>query len=61
MSRNWTVENLERKAFLCSNWDWRNFNFWVTDIKDAHRLTKDEAMHIVRSFPAIWLCARQIP
>ncbi len=56
----WTVENLQRGVFLCENWDGRTTSEWVSDIKKAKRLTKSEVMHIVRLYPALDLCGRQI-
>jgi hypothetical protein len=59
--RNWTVDNLDNGTFLPKNWGWgwRGFGDWVA-LERAQRLTEAEAMHIVRSFPAFNLCARQV-
>jgi hypothetical protein len=57
---NWTVEDLDRNVFIPVIEEFRGTANWVADIKKAKKMTEDEAMHIVRCYPALNLCARQI-
>ena len=62
MDRSWTVENLDNQCFLPRDWDGQiRGTLWVAEASKAKRMTREEALHIVRSYPALNLCASRPP
>lgn len=58
---HWTVENMDNQCFLPKDWNGNMRGVqWVAPASQALRMTREQALNIVRSHPAFNLCARQI-